>query len=515
MITGGSGDDTLTGGLGADTLRGGEEGLGDGDGFGDHHDEDTFRYTAAAESDATNTDTIEDFDPTEDRIFLDGLVKGTLKYLSSAGAAFASSGNTEVRFDDTNKKLEISLNGNTTIDMVIALSAVAIADLDANTSFIWGTAPVATTQDATTGGGTGNDLFIAVTGDNTITTGGGDDRLEFGTQFFLDGAELIGNDLKFFFGDDTASYTVTIVDHLTSPLGQVTFDFEEHGTLETFDVASDLDSSANTGNTVLAGTSGDDPTLIGGSGNDIIFGNAGNDTLTGNAGDDILIGGPGDDTLNGGSHGSDGDTASYHDATAFVTVNLNITDGQIISTDQGTDTLIGIENIIGSDFNDILTGDAADNFLDGSDGDDTLTGNAGDDILIGGDGNDTLDGGLGADKLDGGFGSDVYIYNSTAESSVGETNRDTIEFFDAGGDQPGTSVDTIQLSSAFTAAGSFVFLGDETNSFSGGSDNPEARFNSNTRILEIDADGDGIVDMEIELTNVDDVSLNDDDFTIV
>jgi len=49
-----------------------------------------------------------------------------------------------------------------------------------------------------------------------------------------------------------------------------------------------------------------------------------------------------------------------------------------------------IENAIGGQGNDQLTGNAADNRLDG---------NAGDDTLIGGDGNDTLHGGSGADSF--------------------------------------------------------------------------------------------------------------------
>ena len=55
----------------------------------------------------------------------------------------------------------------------------------------------------------------------------------------------------------------------------------------------------------------------------------------------------------------------------------------------GSDTLIGIENLTGSSFNDALTGD----------------GNA--NMLSGGAGNDTLDGGAGNDTLDGGAGTDT------------------------------------------------------------------------------------------------------------
>lgn len=56
----------------------------------------------------------------------------------------------------------------------------------------------------------------------------------------------------------------------------------------------------------------------------------------------------------------------------------------------GTDTLSGIENLIGSNFGDVLTGNSGDNTLSGLAGNDTLIGNGGNDILSGGDGADTF-----------------------------------------------------------------------------------------------------------------------------
>ncbi len=128
-------------------------------------------------------------------------------------------------------------------------------------------------------------------------------------------------------------------------------------------------------------------------GNDIVAGGAGNDMIDGGAGNDILDGGAGDDNIEGG----DGiDTADYRSATAGVTVNLSVNTAQNTGG-AGSDTLSGIENIEGSNFNDNLTGDANANRLSGGAGDDTLSGGAGDDFLIGGEGNDKLSGGLGYD----------------------------------------------------------------------------------------------------------------------
>ena len=139
------------------------------------------------------------------------------------------------------------------------------------------------------------------------------------------------------------------------------------------------------GDETITGATGND-VLSGAGGNDVLIGLAGNDTLDGGDGDDILWGGTGDDTLIGGA-GTD--TATYSDATAGVTVTLALTTAQVTGG-AGTDTLTGIENLVGSAFNDVLTGDAGANRIEGGAGNDTISGGAGNDVLIGGDGTDTL-----------------------------------------------------------------------------------------------------------------------------
>ncbi len=108
------------------------------------------------------------------------------------------------------------------------------------------------------------------------------------------------------------------------------------------------------------------------AGNDSLEGGSGDDILGGGLGDDILIGNAGDDTLNGGE-GSD--TASYENSTVAVTVNLDT--GVHSGGDAAGDTLISIENLIGSDHVDTLTGDSGDNTIQGLDGGDTIDGGAG------------------------------------------------------------------------------------------------------------------------------------------
>jgi Ca2+-binding RTX toxin-like protein len=107
---------------------------------------------------------------------------------------------------------------------------------------------------------------------------------------------------------------------------------------------------------------------------DIITGGAADEQLYGNGGADTLVGGAGADLLDGGT-GTD--TADYSAASAAVTISLDGTAGS--GAEAAGDTIVNIEQLIGSGFNDTLGG---------STGDDTLWAGAGNDTVSGGAGND-------------------------------------------------------------------------------------------------------------------------------
>jgi Ca2+-binding RTX toxin-like protein len=137
------------------------------------------------------------------------------------------------------------------------------------------------------------------------------------------------------------------------------------------------------------GTKSDD-ILIGDAGDNRLDGLDGNDRLSGLGGDDLLVGGAGADVLDGGAGN---DLASYYTSTAGVTIHLRLHTAS--GGEAQGDTLTGIEDLEGSDRNDLISGDQGDNWLYGLDGNDTLRGGAGDDLLVGGAGADILDGGAG------------------------------------------------------------------------------------------------------------------------
>jgi Ca2+-binding RTX toxin-like protein len=136
--------------------------------------------------------------------------------------------------------------------------------------------------------------------------------------------------------------------------------------------------------------------LVGSDGADALGGNAQANGLHGRAGDDTLWGGIGADTLDGGT-GTD--TATYIESAAGVNVNL------LTGTGSGgtaqDDTLTEVENLIGSFFGDVLTGNDESNLLLGGFGADTLAGNDGDDTYAVDNAADTVteSGGRGIDTV--------------------------------------------------------------------------------------------------------------------
>ncbi|MBL8638662.1 MAG: type I secretion C-terminal target domain-containing protein, partial [Alphaproteobacteria bacterium] len=199
--------------------------------------------------------------------------------------------------------------------------------------------------------------------------------------------------------------------------------------------------------------------LAGTSMADSLVGLAGNDSLSGGAGNDTLIGGDGNDYMDGGLGV---DTASYAGTSAGVTVSLLTTAAQN-TVGAGTDTLTGIENLLGSSYNDTLTGDANANTIEGGLGNDTLNGGAGVDTvsyskataavtvdlslatsqntvgagsdllsnfenIFGSAFADTLKGNSGANVINGGSGNDVLLGKGGTDTLYGGLGADSFKF---------------------------------------------------------------------------------------
>lgn len=193
---------------------------------------------------------------------------------------------------------------------------------------------------------------------------------------------------------------------------------------------------------------------------------AGSARLYGGDGDDLMVAATGDDLISGGAGN---DTLSYAKARAGVTVDLTVTKAQN-TVGSGSDTINGVENLIGSHFNDTLTGTAGDNVIAGGGGHDILNGGAGRDTIsfagldrgvsfslgvqgrdqflqpgssvlatgfediLGSAGNDTLIGDVSANTIKGGSGDDVLVDSANGLSRGTDTidggaGFDTVSFY--------------------------------------------------------------------------------------
>jgi Ca2+-binding RTX toxin-like protein len=228
---------------------------------------------------------------------------------------------------------------------------------------------------------------------------------------------------------------------------------------------------ANDGNNTVFGgagadfisAGGDNDRLNGGAGSDILMGWGGNDTLVGDdsgsnrlddgsdsivgdSGDDVIFGFQGFNIIDGGS-GSDwvnyrftpytpGGERTYLYVDLETPVDPNDPEtafsayGDVDYTEVFIpylrDVLIGIENIQGSEAQDVIRGNAQANILNGWGGNDTLDGRAGD---------DTLNGGTGADLLIGGTGINTLSYTGSAQGVTVRLGPLTAAGGDAAGDR--------------------------------------------------------------------------------
>lgn len=207
----------------------------------------------------------------------------------------------------------------------------------------------------------GDDAFLGFAGNDVIDGGAGGDQMDGGV------------------GNDTVSY-----DSSTSRV--------------TVNLTQGNGSGGDATGDVIAGFEN----ITGSDFSDKLTGTKFANILKGGLGNDTLIGEAGGDTLDGGQ---DIDTASYIHSRSGVDVNLE--SGTALGGHAAGDTLVSIESVRGSKFNDVLTGDNKANALSGGKGDDTLLGGVNSDTLKGGSGDDRLEGGQGIDKIFGDAGSDT------------------------------------------------------------------------------------------------------------
>jgi serralysin len=388
-INGGAGNDWIEGGFNADTVNG-----GDGN--------DTFYVRQGEFGDNTTggagTDTLDLSNYTTTYGSIVNLAGGTYNFSPSFGGPYTITG------------VEV-VKGTQLADTIIG---------DAAANSLYGNGGNDTIQggDGNDGisGGAGDDLIQGGAGNDALTAGSGTDQVygnDGNDRFFIEQGWNGGIGEAFFggAGTDTFDASTVIFVGFSAIINLQDGIFTDRNfpgyeiwlsSVENAIATDENDIVTGSGETNILDLGAGDDTGYGLGGNDAILGGAGVDTMDGGDGNDNLQGGAGDDNLRGSAGadilngGADIDTAIYTEGAAGVTVDL-LTGTGVGGNAQG-DTLIGIENLIGSTLAD------------------TLTGNAGANLLRGWTGNDVLRGGAGADTINGDAGIDTATYT---ESAVG------------------------------------------------------------------------------------------------
>ncbi len=336
-------------------------------------------------------------------------------------------------------------------------------------------------KDVLTGGG-GDDILAIGWGDDA-DGGSGIDTLQLsfagaGTGVVFSAAQVIGAG-PFSLGGGTIQ-NIERIDQLLGSSFDDAIDMRAAGGAVTVNGAGGSDSIlGGSGNDTLRGGDGDDRIeggngtdnlqgdagqdwLIGGSGNDTITGGSGHDTLWGDDGDDLLDGGAGDDVIIGGAGI---DTVTYASASAGVEIDLSWLEDQQ-TRGAGVDTLLSIENVIGSNFDDVLAGNAE------------------------------------ANLLTGGQGNDRFVFDGLGA-------RDTITDF-----QRGDVIDLreIDANGALAGDGAFAFIG--VAAFSGVAGELRLVGSGFNWTVEGDTDGNGVADFSIALTQFWGPSMMASDFLL-
>ncbi len=245
-------------------------------------------------------------------------------------------------------------------------------------------------------------------GDDTISTGGGNDRIVPGPGNDVvhgnGGADRAiadptpdGNDVLDL---GTDSYNLVDDSARTEPLtleGGILGAAGEADRLEGLNVVvggSGDDHFTIAGTEFIKGGVGDD-TLIGNEGSNYIYGGDGNDTIRGGGGGDRLYGGEGDDNVEGGA-GNDfiEEIGEEEDADIpFGSSSAKVGGNDTLDGGEGDDMILagpGEDAVEGGPGNDRIYGEAGNDRLEGGAGDDKVAGDQGDDRISGGEGDDRL-----------------------------------------------------------------------------------------------------------------------------
>jgi hypothetical protein len=204
----------------------------------------------------------------------------------------------------------------------------------------------------------------------------------------------------------------------------------------------------------LNGLPGEDPANVGVdsfTGVNAVFGSDFDDRLIGSdsARPETFDGGKGDDYIDGGGGLHDRYQIESPPFNLIVDLSGPVGFANLLADDGvSTDTLLNIEEVSATEFDDDITMSGVDNIAIGKNGNDIIRGLAGHDTLIGDQGEGFWGSTAGDDALIGGSGNDSLVGNAGADRLFGDADNDTLAG-GAGTDRfdGGKGDDVIELSS--------------------------------------------------------------------
>ncbi len=416
-LFGDAGDDTITGGLGNDAFNGGDGNdllIGGGG-------SDTFRG-------GTGLNTIVAGDG-DDTIGGD-MVVGVDKIDGGAGTDLylATSAGDTVTVDLGTGVISGGYRSGSTIANVENLTAwspnaAVVFRGNASDNLLLG----AMANDQLVGGA-GSDTLSGLGGNDTLDGGAGADKLNGGAgadTFIFQSGEANGDTLVDFTknqGDKLVfmNYGPGATFHkVGTDVTKWMVESADHSLHDTITVVNGV-NFASTDYSFVTTTPWTATTALDATLGTVVAGTRNSDALSGTGGNEVFKGGPGADAMSG-NYGVD--YASYEGASSGLVASL--TNPGSNTGDAFGDIYKRINNLIGSDFDDTLTGTSAVNTIYGGGGNDAIYGLSGSDVLHGGAGNDLLDGGDKSDTLYGGDGNDTLIGGAAHDVLNGGAGADT------------------------------------------------------------------------------------------